>query len=147
MRIEYGIEIMKCILTVWFYLCVSAGSYVALTLLGRPPGKPPPPSSSSGVSSPSGGPVIEGPLISPSSPLLEHAGGGSERITGPQPVDVSASDWPITHLVLAQYWADAGQHRPNIEPAPNAWWVRFVHYAAAPSVCVNPTFQQAVSIV
>ena len=26
---------------------------------------------------------------------------------------------PIRHSVLAQYWADTGQHWPNIEPARN----------------------------
>ena len=27
----------------------------------------------------------------------------------------------INHLVLTWYWADAGQHRPGIKPARNAW--------------------------
>ncbi|XP_064470907.1 uncharacterized protein LOC135385494 isoform X2 [Ornithodoros turicata] len=56
---------------------IKSGSYVALTLLGPPPGEPCRPV-----------PVVHTPSISqPHAPLTPRTSGTSERITGPQPVD------------------------------------------------------------
>ena len=57
------------------------------------------------------------------------------RLPARQPADMYQTEVPrqysapIWHLVLAQYRADAGQHRPDIEPALNARWGRSIDVA------------------
>ena len=69
--VQYRVNFTVYLTNVDFSLLISAGSYVALTLLGRPPGQ------------------NQKPLEPPPQPHYSKPSSPTERVTAPQPVDVS----------------------------------------------------------